>query len=178
MFDFPNKNIFNQNHSKKNRDSDFEKRYFISYRYDSRNGKPEIHINGNPVDFENFKEFFGDFKKFRIENPMQNLVLDAKNLNLLDSEDSEDEKLYEEPIYEIFEEIGGKELGIILELPGLSINNIIVSYFDDEVIITGESEDSVHVFRKELALDFIPDRKKTQISGKNGIFQIQFKKWA
>ena len=101
------------------------------------------------------------------------MILDARNLRISEDETTIDPE-YIEPFYELFDELNENSTEITLELPNVSIENIMISYYEDEVVITGESPD--HIFRKEMSLSFIPEKNKTEIWGKNGVYQIRFNK--
>jgi HSP20 family molecular chaperone IbpA len=175
MFDFSSDKMVDLDKLGENEGSDEKTRsYSISYKYKTGMDKPEININGNPVNSENFKDLFRNITNLGIKDPTLNQIeLDPRDFQL-SSGNSKSLNEFEEPLYDLIEDSNGHPTGITLELPGVSIEKIIISYFDDEVIITGESED--RIFRKELTLEYKPDKEKTQVFGKNGIYQIHFSK--
>lgn len=173
FIDFPEEDA-SRNFEAGNESENKTKRYSISYKFGTGMDKPEIRVNGNLMDIENFKELFENMPQFGLNSSEnQKLALDARNLNISDKE-TNSETQYIEPFYEIFDDLNENSTGITLELPGVSIENIVISYYGDEVVIIGESLD--RIFRKELMLDFVADKDETEVWGKNGVFQIRFKK--
>ncbi|MHA1819702.1 MAG: Hsp20/alpha crystallin family protein [Promethearchaeota archaeon] len=82
---------------------------------------------------------------------------------------------YEEPYGELT--LNEKDIAeITIELPGVDQDRIIINYLDKKVVIYGDPEFGNRTFKKSFNLKFSPDKSKTKIEGRNGIYTIRFKK--
>jgi len=194
----------------------------ISYKFNGKNDKPEIKINGEPVDEEAIKNmmdamFPEGFDFSSIQNMIEhnsahhdNLpVVDASQLKLSDSTDSKEvipiprtnifgnqdpplaelednddldvsdlpttltdtKKPFETPFMELMEDPNAKSAEITVELPGIEKEKVSVTFSGKDVTIVGGNE--YRLFRAEQKMSFVPDPKKIEIDGKNGIYQIK-----
>lgn len=161
----------------------------ISYRFSSDMDKPEIRINGKPVDIdeEQLKKMMsGGMRPESFDfQPQQIPTLDAGEIELeknpidasgksLPAANSVKSAEYEEPYSEIYINDARDSVTITVELPSVMKERIIINHYDNNVTITGESED--RLYRKRFELPFKPDKEKTEIDGRNGIFEIKLTK--
>ncbi|MBD3353215.1 MAG: hypothetical protein GF364_17175 [Candidatus Lokiarchaeota archaeon] len=189
------KNFFGMNRSKpflpmenKNEEDDGSDRHVkknsFTYRFGTGMDKPDIRINGKPVDIND-----NIFKRIMSQGlpegfnpnmmPTNQQVIDAGEVSLGNtpinySEDDyrPQDDMYEEPYYEI-EKLEDK-LVVTIELPSVKEENIVINYYENNVTITAENE--IRRFRKSFELEFEPDKEETLISGRNGIYEIEFHK--
>ena len=98
-------------------------------------------------------------------NSTRNLPeIDVKNISLSETPVIQ----YKETYFEI--DKGKNSLLVTIELPGIEIEQITVTYVVQTVTIIGENDTS---YKAEFDVDFEIDDDKIEITGNNSIYQIR-----
>ncbi|MCP4760956.1 MAG: hypothetical protein GY870_04180 [archaeon] len=151
----------------------------IQYKFGTGMDKPEIRINGKIVDDKQLNELFGNMNSINPNilgsNPRIPNTVDISEVSLLgDESSSEIEDEIEDVYFEIFEDTKEDLAEVTIEMPGVTFENININYSANGVIISGRVGE--RLFQKAIQLKFKPNKENSKIFGKNGIFQITFKK--
>lgn len=171
----------------------------FSFRFGSGMDKPEIKMNGEPIEFN--PDFLKDIMSKGFPNGFNfgfnPLIpeIDAGDISIegsntpIDYESDEtgshksmrkDQKSdfavksvpYETPYAEIEEK--DNSAVITIELPDIEEHQIILNYYHKEITITAEND--WRKFRTEFKLKFEPNKDKTIIENNNGIYIIKLQK--
>lgn len=155
------------------------KDFYYSFKFNSADkDNPEIKFKGSTFNINDVKKFLSNNLSnavFNKENP--EIILDARDISIRPSNSArENQNSSIEPMYDIFDNEINKSVEIVMELPGVSEENVKIYYLDqNEIIILGENQEKNINYRKSFKLKFVPDRNKTEISSINNIFRIIFR---
>lgn len=163
----------------------------FSFRFGTGMDKPDITMNGEPIEFN--PDFLKDIMAkgfpdgFNFGFGPQIPEIDAGDVSMeghVSPFDTEAEQKngksdvavknvpYETPYSEVEE--NGDSAIITIELPDIEENQIILNYYHKEITITAENED--RKFRTEFKLKFEPNKDKTTIEHNNSIYIIKLEK--